>query len=307
MFQFHFFRRQMIACLALMLLPGVSLWAAEGWQAGVAKVKVTPTVAMPMAGYGSRGNDHSEGTLNDLWVKALVLQDAEGHRGLLVTMDLCGIGRDLSQTLRQQIGQRLNLKPNEILFSTSHTHSGPVVGKYLKPLHFLQLNAADQQLVNEYEEQLAKKVVDCAAEAAAALKPSRLSHGSGHVTFATNRRNNPAGDVLNRRAAGTIVGPADYSVPVLAIHQQDKLVATIFGYACHCTVLSGMQFSGDYAGFAQEALEAAHPDCTAMFWAGCGADQNPLPRGTTDFAEQYGQDLADGVQRVLDGVLRPIE
>ena len=29
-----------------------------------------------------------------------------------------------------------------------------------------------------------------------------------------------------------------------------------------------------------------------MFWAGCGADQNPLPRRTVELAEKYGRQMA---------------
>ena len=57
-----------------------------------------------------------------------------------------------------------------------------------------------------------------------------------------------------------------------------KLRAVAFGYACHATVLVGYEWSGDYPGFAQIALEKAHPGAIALFWAGCGGDQNPLPR-----------------------------
>ena len=68
----------------------------------------------------------------------------------------------------------------------------------------------------------------------------------------------------------------------------------VFGYACHCTVLGIYQFCGDYAGFAQSALEAKNPGSQAMFVAGCGGDQNPLPRKTVELAQRYGNELAGG-------------
>ncbi|MDG1894217.1 MAG: hypothetical protein P8J37_04840, partial [Fuerstiella sp.] len=54
-----------------------------------------------------------------------------------------------------------------------------------------------------------------------------------------------------------------------------------------------------YAGFAQYALEDVHPDAVAMFYIGCGADQNPLPRRTLELARGYGLRLAAAVERVL--------
>jgi hypothetical protein len=71
-------------------------------------------------------------------------------------------------------------------------------------------------------------------------------------------------------------------------------------------VLDGYKFSGDYAGFAQISIEKAHPGTQAMFVAGCGADQNPLPRRTVEIAQGYGDQLARSVQRVLSTPMTPI-
>jgi len=78
------------------------------------------------------------------------------------------------------------------------------------------------------------------------------------------------------------------------------LRAVVFGYACHGTVLNIYQWSGDYPGFAQIAFEKKHPGCQAMFWAGCGADQNPLPRRKIELAKEYGSRLAKAVDDVLN-------
>jgi neutral ceramidase len=43
-----------------------------------------------------------------------------------------------------------------------------------------------------------------------------------------------------------------------------------------------------------------------MFVAGCGADQNPLPRRTVELAETYGNQLAEAVERVLREPMHPI-
>jgi neutral ceramidase len=292
-----------VCLLACSALP---LQGQESWRVGVAKRKITPRQPMPMAGYASRGATRADGTLNDLWAKAILLESADGQRGLLVTMDLCGIDRELSIEMSRQLESRLELAASQIILSVSHTHSGPVVAKNLRPMHYMLLDDANRRLVDEYADFLVSQVVECGAQALETLAPSRLSYGAGQTTLAVNRRNNPEKEVPGRRLAGELIGPVDYSVPVLAIHQDDQLLATVFGYACHCTTLSGMQWSSDYAGFAQDWLEAEYPGCTAMFWAGCGADQNPLPRRTVDLAQNYGRQLASEVANVLSGVLHPL-
>src|SRR5260370_1189936 len=51
----------------------------------------------------------------------------------------------------------------------------------------------------------------------------------------------------------------------------------------------------------------ADAEAIALFWAGCGADQNPLPRRTVARAEEYGKALADGVDAVLNAPMTPFK
>jgi hypothetical protein len=93
----------------------------------------------------------------------------------------------------------------------------------------------------------------------------------------------------------------DHSVPVLAAYQPDgKLRAVLFGYACHNTTTKAFyDWCGDYAGFAQAALEKSRPDATAMFFIGCAGDQDPVVRGQLELAQRYGQMLAAAVEEAL--------
>jgi hypothetical protein len=44
-----------------------------------------------------------------------------------------------------------------------------------------------------------------------------------------------------------------------------------------------------------------------MFVAGCGADQNPIPRRKPELAEHYGKELAASVADLRAGTMRPIK
>jgi hypothetical protein len=151
-------------------------------------------------------------------------------------------------------------------------------------------------------------LVAVVSEAIANLSPSQIAWGQGRATFAVNRRNNKEAEVPQiRTGGGELKGPFDHDVPVLKVSTADgSLRAVVFGYACHATVLSFYQFCGDYPGFAQSELEKAHPGATALFVAGCGADQNPLPRRTVELAQDYGRYLARAVDEVLTGKMSPI-
>jgi len=148
----------------------------------------------------------------------------------------------------------------------------------------------------EYDKTLERKMVAVAGQAIENLSPCRLTWSVGTATFAVNRRNNRAAEVPELRAAGKLKGPVDHDVPVLFVEgDAGKLQAIVCGYACHATVLSSYEWSGDWPGFAQIDMEKRHPSATAIVWAGCGADQNPEPRRKVEFARQYGREIAQAV------------
>jgi neutral ceramidase len=292
--------------LFLMLIPGdadasnVVEEAYTGWKAGVASVIITPNESMWMAGYGSR--DHpSTGTVNDLWVKALALQDINGNESVLVTMDLEEIPKVFSDWIKNQLKTKFQLSKAQIIINVSHTHSSPVLQDFgdIYPLDSIQIVK-----IKKYTDELGDKIVALVGKALHSLKPVQLYSGNGVARFQVNRRNNSEStlDLLTE-----LKGPNDYSVPVIKIvNKSGKVVAIAFGYACHNTVLSDYKWSGDYAGFAQSELEKMYPGALALFFQGCGGDQNPLPRGTVALAQQYGQTLASAVESVIKEDMREL-
>ena len=64
--------------------------AEDGWQAGVARVVITPDEPMWLSGYG--GRDHAaEGKVTDLFARAAALRDASGETAVFVSLDLIGV------------------------------------------------------------------------------------------------------------------------------------------------------------------------------------------------------------------------
>lgn len=300
--------RPAVLALVLVALGPVSATAQDKpkatWQAGAARIVITPPELMWMSGYGARTKP-AEGKLHDLWAKALALEDPAGKRALIVTMDLVGIDRALAQAVCKEIEAKHKLPRAAVMLSVSHTHCGPVVGHNLNTMYFL--DETQRKLVADYTAFLKAQLVGVAGKALANLAPARLQWGVGHCSFAVNRRNNKEKEVPLLRDQGKLAGPVDHDVPALTVYDnQDRVSAILFGYACHATTLDFYQWSGDYPGFAQLALEKSHPGAVALFWAGCGADQNPIPRRSLLLAEQYGQQLADSVDAVLRGAMTPI-
>jgi Neutral/alkaline non-lysosomal ceramidase, N-terminal len=267
------------------------------WKAGTARAVITPTVPLWMAGYTSRVRP-ADGKVMDLWIKALALEDAHGHRAIILTSDLLGIPQTIYQHTCTALKEKFALEPDQILLSATHTHCGPVLRGAL--LDIYPLDQKQLALIEKYSTDLEAKIVETVGKALADLAPARVAAGQGTAGFAVNRRNNYQPDVPKLINQGALKGPVDHSVPVLAVYLPDgSLKAVLFGYACHNTVMDFYKWSGDYAGFAQMALEKSHPGATAMFFMGCGADQNPQPRWKLEFAERFGCMLAAAVEEVL--------
>ncbi len=274
----------------------------SGWKAGVAKQIVTPKEPLWMAGFASR-TEPSKGTLDDLWIKALALEDAEGYRAVLVTSDLLGIPKDLSDRIREKVQSLHGLDKSQIILNSSHTHSGPVLSHSLSDIYPMEKQHLDA--VKKYSDELVEQIVALVTESLEELEPAAVFAQNGVARFQVNRRNNSA---QHLERLSELTGPMDPAVPVLKVlNGKGDLMAIAFGYACHPTVLGDYDWSGDYPGYAQMELEKLYPGTTALFFQGAGADQNPLPRHTVPLAIQYGKTLAAAVERVLSEDMRQLD
>jgi neutral ceramidase len=295
--------------LAVLLMAGLMAlgrsFAAEAlWQAGIAKTIITPTESLWLAGYASR-DKAADGKVMELWCKALALQDAAGHKAVFLTSDTLGIPQSMYQHVCGALKEKYGLEPAQVILSASHTHCGPVLHGALSDMY--PLDAKQWGLIDSYSTELEGKIVATVGQALAALAPARLATAQGTAGFAVNRRTNAETQVSALIAQGALKGPIDHTVPVLAVFAPDgKLRAVLFGYACHNTTMDFTKWSGDYAGFAQLALEKSHPDAAAMFFMGCGGDQNPLPRRQPELAERYGNMLAAAVEEALLSPPKPL-
>ena len=270
---------------------------AKGYEAGVERIDITPSSPIWLSGYASRTHA-STGIRTRLWAKALAIRDERNHGAIIITTDLIGLPRAITDVVSARLSSEHSIPRSGILFNSSHTHTGPIVRPNLMTM--FDLNAGDRAYVDAYGRELTDKLTQVAAAALGKLAPARLSYAVGEATFAMNRRKStPKGFILSTNPDG----PKDHSVPVLRVASAStgRTIALLAGYACHNTTLTGefYELSGDYAGFAQMELEKSNPGATAMFLMLCGGDQNPEPRGTVELVEQHGRALAESVNFLL--------
>ena len=187
------------------------------WKAGTAKMIITPEKQVWLAGYGYKREP--EEILHDLWVKALVLEDRNGMRSVVVTSDLMGIPRYMYESISRKLMERFHLERSQILLTFSHNHCGPRLHEDL--VDYYPKDSVQNELVREYSDKLEEKIIETVAHSFADLSPARLMMGEGTASFAVNRRNNVESDVPELLSAGRpLAGPVDHSVPVLAIYKE---------------------------------------------------------------------------------------
>ena len=277
------------------------------YKIGLANVCITPQEPVWLDGYAGPPRDQPfDGVLDDLHAKAMAFEDALGNKALLITADLCCVRKTQVESYCAKITQVTGLKRNQILFNFSHTHSGPIVG--LVDADMFALPADQVKRLRAYSERLQQQLTVLAVSALADLRPGDLAYGIGSAPgFVINRR------VLDKQGKYASMGlnhagPIDSPVPVLRVNRTDgSLRAVLFGLACHPISLGGiLKVSGDLVGAAQTVIEQQSPGVQAMFMQGCGADADAEPGRGVAACNQYGNDLAAAVSKVLRGPMRPI-
>jgi Neutral/alkaline non-lysosomal ceramidase, N-terminal len=297
-----------LGCLgAWIIMLGLgALHAAEqstDWKAGAARVDTTPSSPVLMSGYASR-NTPSQGVSHPLAAKALALSDAKDNRIVFVTCDIIGFGGAFTGRVTERVKDKYGLPRENIVLIASHTHAGPTLRDASDPARAnANPDAPRPNFQNnlDYTKELENKIVNLVGEALSKMEPASLSYGVGRAHFTLNRREPTADGTI--KLGKNPAGPTDESVPILRVMSASgKPLAIVFGYACHNTTLRPdmMKIDADYAGYAQDRIEADNPGAIALFVTGCGADADPHPFGTVAMAKDHGEELGEAVKFVID-------
>ncbi len=265
------------------------------FYAGYAVADITPPVGTEMTGFIAREGP-STGVRDPLEARALVFEDAAGHRAALVACDLIGLGRHLVARVRHSIGEFAGIAPEAILLSCSHTHSGPETG--------VLTTIATPNLA--YLAELESRLVEVVTAAAGRLEPVALAIGETQV---------PDGLAINRvyRRVGR---PDAYDRQLLAVRLErvgraapGAPLVTIVSFACHAVALGAAEreLSADFVAPLRRELEAAGSG-PVLYVNGCGGDVNPASmdaRGR-EACDALGHGLAQAALVAL-GRAQPVE
>lgn len=295
-----------VATLGCAANPSVETPASSTLQVGVASIDITPEEPIRLTGYGNRTTPTND-IRQRLSAKALAFGDRRNRPAILITTDLIGVPRHISAEVSRRLAGA-GVRREQLAIAATHTHTGPMLGGTLPFIFGAPIPPEHQAASDRYTAQLIDKLERVALAALADRRAGRLAFAQGRAPFAANRRVLKDG----RWSAFGITpgGVVDHDLPMLAVHGADgRLRAVLVSYACHATTLEGKDnyVHGDWPGAAQELIQQRHPGAIALVAIGTGADANPNPRGggIAD-VERHGRQIADEVDRLLAGTLRPV-
>jgi hypothetical protein len=255
---------------------------------GVARADITPDWPVSMAGFASRTH-LSDGVAHPLHVRAMVMDDGV-TQALLLCADLLNWDPQQLPALRQSLADRLRITPDAVLFSASHSHSGPQSTTWQAP----SVGVADPR----YQELLRDRTLAVAAEATVNLEEVRIARATGEHDLAMNRRR-----IVDGRSVGgpNPDGPVDREVTVLAYRRPDgSLKAVLNHYTCHPVISSEHLLSGEFTGYAMDRIES-ETGAVSLYLQGCCGDINPrsLSHSTIADVEKQGEVFAAVLAKLL--------
>jgi hypothetical protein len=249
---------------------------ATQFEVGFGKQDITPPAGLPMWGYGARHDKLSEGALDSLWAKAIVIHAGDSKLAL-VGLDLGrGPTGPMMAKIRRTISEKAKIE--HVLISGSHTHHGPVIeltdraafgkGKFDKAVAYSQ------------------KLPDLITEAILAADKAAVTARLGIATRDV--------DLNRNRHTKHTPKPTD---PMLAVLRFDdasgKPIAVLVNFAAHpvMTDTKIMKYSADYPGFMQRRVEnALKTNC--FFMQGAAGDMS-VNAGTHRGPQGFGEYLGD--------------
>ncbi len=262
--------------------------------AGFGRAVLTPTInapqddpskgqfrSLPLAGYGNRRGKPATGVHDELQIKAVALR-VGGRLGVMIGADALIIPHEVTEIAMQHLETELKLSREQVYLSATHTHCS--LGGWGEGLVAEAFAGGFQPGARIW---FADRIVSAIRDAIADLKPAAFGDGR----FA-------APEFVRNRLVGEL-GTVDPEFSFVVVKQNTGKLAVLGSFAAHATVLGGdmMEFSADYPGCWQRAVEQATGGLAVFLTGGCGS-HGPVSGGKGFAgAERMGQALA---QELLD-------
>ena len=254
---------------------------------GYAQDVITPAIDKPvyLAGFGN--NRRATSIHDDLYVRALAIQDGDATL-VLVALDLIGFFRpDVLQVIETlQVSETFRVLNPQVVIASTHTHHGPDT---------MGLWGPDQKTRGVDEEYLADikiKIADVIHASLSALEPASVKWTSVHVPGLVKNARNP--EIM------------DDELTLLQFSTADgRPLTTLFNFPCHPEVLWDMNpnITSDYVHYLRDEVEQQTGAPCIFFSGALGGMMTPdVKDHSFEEAETMGRKLAEEGVKALGEV-----
>ncbi len=278
-------RLLILAISTTILISPARAEETAAFQAGAATCDITPTAPVPMWGYGARHDMLSQGVIEPLRAKAVVIRAGEGKLAIVAT----DLGRGPTPAMMAEI--RKGVAPlgiGTVMVTGSHSHHGPVI----ELLDVPGKGKGKFDAAVAYSKELPGKIVGVIKEADARLKAAKIGVAAKDLNWNRNRQSKQP------------VKPTDPAFTVVRIDDAGgKPIASIVHYTAHPVTTDGkiLKFSGDYPAFMTKAIEAKI-QAPCLFLQGAAGDMSPSPPDGRREPQVYGEALAKEAIGLLETI-----
>jgi hypothetical protein len=272
---------------------------------GIARADITPPVGIYARNWGAGRQDLARSIHRPLTLTAIALgSTTRGQPLILVEADLGGWkSLHMCREFLSRLHQHFSVKPSNLIFALSHTHSAPIL-----------MDADDalpgSDLHREWMRELFESVVRTVRDALDRQIEGIVDWHSGRCGLATNR-DLPDPDPARQR---TVCGYNPYGEPddTLLVGRitdaSGQIRATVVNYACHPTTLAweNEAISPDYVGAMRATIEQA-TNAPALFLQGNSGELAPRHQYVGDHAvaDRHGRELGFAALATLYGMEPP--
>lgn len=271
-------------------------------RAGFARTDITPPVGIYHRMWGAAAHDRSTGVHKPLVATALWLESLDRkHHQIVLGLDHCLLPREEFEAIRTAVGKQLNIAPDTVLVSMSHTHGSAWMSRSRSHL-------PGGDMIGPYLDDLVLKCGALASAAASGSKPATLLYGTARCSLAAHR------DYWDEHTEQFVcgfnpAGPADDTVLVIkAISDNERTLGTVVNYACHPTTLAweNTLISPDYVGAMRELVER-ESGAPCLFLQGASGDLGPRDGyvGDPAVADRNGRQLGFAALAGLEALPAP--
>ncbi|GHU82945.1 alkaline ceramidase [Clostridia bacterium] len=232
-------------------------------RAGFGAEVVTPPLGVELAGYGYYLQRRAERVLDELYARALYVEQG-GARWLLISCDLLGLVRDVADAVFAALEAWYGLPRAAVMLVNIHTHTGPAI--------------VDHEGCGVPDAPYVATVADSILRAcAAAIGDARV------VSELTRHFRAIEGDFAYNRADPE--GPVDRMVRGLTFTREGAPPIALVSFACHPVFRGRLRaVSADYPGRVNAIL--AQRGMASLYVNGACGDIDPLIASGEDRGER---------------------